>query len=160
MDEAQRLGEGAVGVALLRGVWQCMPSLALWKWTRAANTAEKAETAERTETAGRAETAETAKKADEADVAEVGGEPAMDRWRNSEERKALLRGLANKDVSELGGMFYDPRTYKVEASRRDEVLLQVLCLEGQAECLQRSLGEAGRGQGHAYHACILYRIII
>ena len=105
MDEAQRLGEGAAEVALLRGVWGCMPPLALWERTREAKMAEKAETAETTDFGKMAETAE------------VGGESGVDRWRKSEEFKALVQGLATaKDVANLGGVTdFDPRLFEVEA---------------------------------------------
>ena len=120
MDEAQRLGEGAAEVALLRGVWGCMPPLALWERTREAKMAEKAETAETADFGKMAETAEVAEKADVAEKAEMGGESAVDRWRKSEERKALLQGLTTttdaKDVAELEGVTdFDPRMFEVEA---------------------------------------------
>ena len=132
-----------MGVELLRGVWRYMPSLALWKRTRAAKmaetaekaevaeTAEKAErpevadvaetaqTAEKAKTAEKAETAEVAETAEKAERPEVGGGSAVDRWRKSEERKAILQGLATaKDVAELEGVTdFDPRLFKMEAGK-------------------------------------------
>ena len=83
--------EGAIGVVLLEGVWHRVPSFTLWKWARAAMMAELPEMAETVQMAGMAGIAATA---------EVTGESAADKWRNSEERKVLPRGLVTVEDAE------------------------------------------------------------
>ena len=83
---------------------------------------EKGEVAEMEEVAEKAEVPEKAGVAERAEVAEkaaVGVGLGVDRWRKSEERKALLQGLVTaEDVQTLEGVDwtgFDPRLFKVEA---------------------------------------------